>query len=200
MREPLGGGHCRVRKVWRWTSWMPRLAQGLWRRTRHHACLPCGLSAGTSRAAEVAPTWRCCAMWSRRCSRPRRHCAKVVLVTGAKFYGIQWGAGSTPCRERPETTAAELLLRPGGLVARSESQRALALGQSDSAFRFRLCSGQSDEPGAGHRALCRGVQGAWHATALSRQCGRHEALHQIADARQIGACSSVGGGCASSRG
>ena len=52
-----------------------------------------------SRAAEVAPNLAMLRNVVEAVQQASPALRKVVLVTGAKFYGIQWGASSTPCRE-----------------------------------------------------------------------------------------------------
>lgn len=51
------------------------------------------------RAAEVAPNLAMLRHAVHAAEAAAPGLRKVVLVTGAKFYGIQWGASRTPCRE-----------------------------------------------------------------------------------------------------
>ncbi|MCW5654365.1 SDR family oxidoreductase [Hydrogenophaga sp.] len=52
-----------------------------------------------SRAAEVAPNLAMLRNLVEAASAVLPALSKVVLTTGAKFYGIQWGQSKTPCRE-----------------------------------------------------------------------------------------------------
>jgi nucleoside-diphosphate-sugar epimerase len=140
-----------------------------------------------SRAAEVAPNL---AMLRNLVEAAQAQCpafAKVVLVTGAKFYGIQWGPTRTPCRESDPRQ-----LGPNFYYDQEDFLRRAQQGQ-----RWNWCnlippfvSGYAvGNPmnlvlGVGlYAAICReqGLPLRYPGSARA-----YESLHQIADARQIG--------------
>lgn len=143
-----------------------------------------------SRAAEVAPNL---AMLRHVVLAAQARCPglrKVVLVTGAKFYGIQWSASRTPCRESDPRQ-----LGPNFYYDQEDFLRSASQGQ-----RWSWCnlippfvSGYAvGNPmnlvlGVGlYAAVCReqGIPLRYPGTARA-----YESLHQIADAGQIGAAA-----------
>lgn len=115
---------------------------------------------------------------------------KVVLVTGAKFYGIQWGASRTPCRESDPRQ-----LPPNFYYDQEDWLREAGRGQPwrwvnlipPFVTGYAVGNPMNLVLGIGlYAAVCRelglplrfpGSVQAW------------DALHQIADARQIGAAA-----------
>ena len=144
-----------------------------------------------SRTAEVAPNL---AMLSNIVRAAQAKCAglrKVVLVTGAKFYGIQWGTSRTPCRETDPRQ-----LPPNFYYDQEDWLRAAARGQRWSWVNLipPFVTGYA----VGNPMNL--VLGVGLYASVSREMGlplrfpgsarAYEALHQIADARQIGAAAA----------
>jgi nucleoside-diphosphate-sugar epimerase len=116
---------------------------------------------------------------------------RVVLVTGAKFYGIQWGASRTPCRESDPRQ-----LPPNFYYDQEDYLRAKQAGQHWTwcnlippfVTGYAVGNPMNLVLGVGiYAAVCRelglplrfpGSTGAWGA------------LHQIADAQQLGAAAA----------
>ena len=140
-----------------------------------------------NRAAEVAPNLAMLRNVVEAASASCPGLRKVVLVTGAKFYGIQWGATRTPCRESDPRQ-----LGPNFYYDQEDFLRQAQRGQ-----RWSWCnlippfvSGYAvGNPmnlvlGIGlYAAVCReqGLPLRFPGSARA-----YESLHQIADARQIG--------------
>jgi nucleoside-diphosphate-sugar epimerase len=144
-----------------------------------------------SRAAEVAPNLAMLRNVVEAAARAAPGLRKVVLVTGAKFYGIQWGATRTPCRESDPRQ-----LPPNFYYDQEDYLRQARQGQ-----RWTWCnlippfvSGYAvGNPmnlvlGVGlYASVCRelGLPLRFPGSAPA-----YESLHQIADARQIGAAAA----------
>jgi nucleoside-diphosphate-sugar epimerase len=143
-----------------------------------------------SRAAEVEPNL---AMLRNVVEAAQAQCPglrKVVLVTGAKFYGIQWGASRTPCRESDPRQ-----LGPNFYYDQEDYLRRASAGT-----RWSWCN--LIPPFVSGFAVGNPmnlVLGIGLYAAVSRELGlplrypgsarAYESLHQIADARQIGAAA-----------
>jgi nucleoside-diphosphate-sugar epimerase len=140
-----------------------------------------------SRAAEVEPNL---AMLRNVVEAAQSQCPglqKVVLVTGAKFYGIQWGSTRTPCRETDPRQ-----LGPNFYYDQEDFLRSAQQGR-----RWSWCN--LIPPFVSGYAVGNPmnlVLGVGLYAAVSRELGlplrfpgsarAYESLHQIADARQIG--------------
>ncbi len=150
-----------------------------------------------SRGAEVAPNL---AMLRHLVEAGQAHCPglrKVVLVTGAKFYGIQWGPTRTPCRESDPRQLGPNFYYDQEDYLRSASQGA----------RWAWCN--LIPPFVSGFAVGNPmnlVLGVGLYAAVSRELGlplrypgtarAYDGLHQIADAAQIGAAAVWAAGSA----
>ena len=144
-----------------------------------------------SRAAEVAPNLAMLRNVVEAVQQASPALRKVVLVTGAKFYGIQWGASSTPCRESD----------PRQLPPNFYYDQEDWLREASRSARWRwvnlippFVSGYAvGNPmnlvlGIGlYAAVCKELG---MPLRFPGSVGAYEALHQIADARQIGAAAA----------
>lgn len=143
-----------------------------------------------SRAAEVGPNLE---MLRNVVEAAQAQCPglrKVVLTTGAKFYGIQWGTARTPCRESDSRQ-----LGPNFYYDQEDFLRRAQQGN-----RWSWCN--LIPPFVSGFAVGNPmnlVLGVGLYAAVSRELGlplrypgtarAYESLHQIADARQIGAAA-----------
>ena len=144
-----------------------------------------------SRSAEVAPNL---AMLRNIVEAAQAKCAglrKVVLVTGAKFYGIQWGASRTPCRESDPRQ-----LGPNFYYDQEDWLRAASQGQSWTwcnlippfVTGYAVGNPMNLVLGVGlYATVCRELGLPLRFPGSARA---YESLHQIADARQIGAAAA----------
>ena len=144
-----------------------------------------------SRAAEIAPN----VAMLRNCVEAACAAApglkKVVLVTGAKFYGIQWGEAKTPCRESDPRQ-----LPPNFYYDQEDYLREAAEGKPWTWVNlippfvsgFAVGNPMNLVLGVGiYASVCKEL-GVPLRFPGSKDC--FEALHQIADARQIGAAAA----------
>lgn len=144
-----------------------------------------------SRAAEVAPNLA----MLRNLVQAANVCApaleKVVLVTGAKFYGIQWGATRTPCRESDARQ-----LPPNFYYDQEDYLREAQRGRPWAWVNlippfvsgFAVGNPMNLVLGVGiYAAVCKEMG---LPLRFPGSTGAYEAIHQIADARQIGAAAS----------
>jgi nucleoside-diphosphate-sugar epimerase len=144
-----------------------------------------------NRAAEVAPNLAMLRHLVEAASRSMPALRKVVLVTGAKFYGIQWGAAETPCRESDARQ-----LPPNFYYDQEDFLRRAQAGR-----RWTWCN--LIPPFVSGYAVGNPmnlVLGVGIYASVSRALGlplrfpgtraAYESLHQIADARQIGAAAA----------
>jgi nucleoside-diphosphate-sugar epimerase len=144
-----------------------------------------------SRAAEVAPNLAMLRHLVEAATQTAPALRKVVLVTGAKFYGIQWGAAETPCRESDARQ-----LPPNFYYDQEDFLRQAQAGQ-----RWSWCN--LIPPFVSGYAVGNPmnlVLGVGLYAAVSKALGlplrfpgsarAYQSLHQIADARQIGAAAS----------
>jgi nucleoside-diphosphate-sugar epimerase len=144
-----------------------------------------------SRASEVEPNLAMLRHIVEAVQQVSPALRKVVLVTGAKFYGIQWGASPTPCRE---SDARQL---PPNFYYDQEDW----LREASRGARWRwvnlippFVSGYAvGNPmnlvlGIGlYAAVCRELG---MPLRFPGSAGAYDALHQVADARQIGAAAA----------
>lgn len=151
-----------------------------------------------SRAAEVAPNLAMLCNLVDAASEAASDLAKVVLVTGAKFYGIQWGATRTPCRESdPRQLPPNFYYDQEDLLRASQARQG---GQ-----RWHWCN--LIPPFVSGHAVGNPmnlVLGVGLYASVSKALGlplrfpgsarAYESLHQIADARQIGAAAAWAAG------
>ena len=144
-----------------------------------------------SRAAEVAPNLA----MLRNLVQAADVCApaleKVVLVTGAKFYGIQWGATRTPCRESDARQ-----LPPNFYYDQEDYLRGAQRGRPWAWVNlippfvsgFAVGNPMNLVLGVGiYAAVCKEME---LPLRFPGSTGAYEAIHQIADAQQIGAAAS----------
>jgi nucleoside-diphosphate-sugar epimerase len=147
--------------------------------------------AASSRAAEVAPNLAMLRNLVEAASELAPSLRRVVLVTGAKFYGIQWGATQTPCRESDPRQ-----LPPNFYYDQEDFLRQAQRGQ-----RWSWCN--LIPPFVSGYAVGNPmnlVLGVGIYAAVSKALGlplrfpgsarAYESLHQIADAKQIGAAAA----------
>jgi len=140
-----------------------------------------------SRAAEVAPNL---AMLRNLVQAAEARCTdlrKVVLVTGAKFYGIQWGATRTPCRESdPRQLPPNFYYDQEDFLREASAGKRWAWVNLIPPFVSGYAVGNPMNLVLGvglYAAACRelGLPLRFPGSA-----GAYESLHQIADARVIG--------------
>ena len=143
-----------------------------------------------SRAAEVAPNL---AMLRNVVEAAQAVCpglAKVVLTTGAKFYGIQWGASLTPCRESdPRQLGPNFYYDQEDFLRRAQQGQRWSWCNLIPPFvsGFAVGNPMNLVLGIGiYAAVCR-EQGI--PLRFPGSAGAYESLHQIADASQIGAAA-----------
>lgn len=143
------------------------------------------------RAAEVAPNVAMLRHAVQAAEAAAPGLRKVVLVTGAKFYGIQWGASRTPCRESDARQ-----LPPNFYYDQEDFLREASRGR-----RWRwvnlippFVSGHAvGNPmnlvlGIGlYAAVCKALESPLR---FPGSVAAYDALHQIADASQIGAAAA----------
>lgn len=144
-----------------------------------------------NRGAEVAPNLGMLRNLVEAVSAAAPDLQRIVLVTGAKFYGIQWGQTRTPCRE---TDARQL--PPNFYYDQEDFLRQAQHGRQWSWVNlippfvsgFAVGNPMNLVLGIGiYAAVCRelGLPLRFPGSA-----GAYDALHQIADAHQIGAAAS----------
>lgn len=152
----------------------------------------------SSRAAEVAPNLAMLRHLVEAASARAPALEKVVLVTGAKFYGIQWGQTRTPCRESDARQ-----LPPNFYYDQEDFLRTAQPGQAWSWVNlippfvtgYAVGNPMNLVLGVGlYAAVCKELSLPLRFPG-SREA--YEALHQIADAQQIGAAASWAAGSAS---
>jgi len=143
------------------------------------------------RAAEVAPNLAMLRHAVEAAAAAAPGLRKVVLVTGAKFYGIQWGASRTPCRESDARQ-----LPPNFYYDQEDFLREASRGQP---WRWvnlipPFVSGHAvGNPmnlvlGIGvYAAVCKALR---MPLRFPGSLAAYDALHQIADAAQIGAAAA----------
>lgn len=143
-----------------------------------------------SRAAEVAPNLTMLKNIVQAASAVAPDLRKVVLVTGAKFYGIQWGHTKTPCRESDARQ-----LPPNFYYNQEDFLREAQPGKRWSWVNlippfvsgFAVGNPMNLVLGVGiYAAVCKELG---LPLRFPGSLGAYEALHQIADARQIGAAA-----------
>lgn len=143
------------------------------------------------RAAEVAPNLAMLRHTVEAATAASPGLRKVVLVTGAKFYGIQWGASKTPCRESDARQ-----LPPNFYYDQEDWLRQASAGAGwqwvnlipPFVSGYAVGNPMNLVLGIGlYAAVCRelGLPLRFPGSA-----GAYEALHQIADAAQIGAAAA----------
>ncbi|VTU34829.1 Putative NADH-flavin reductase [Variovorax sp. PBS-H4] len=144
-----------------------------------------------SRAAEVAPNLGMLRNVVEAASAAAPGLRKIVLVTGAKFYGIQWGAVSTPCRESDARQ-----LPPNFYYDQQDFLCQAQRGQAWSWVNlippfvsgFAVGNPMNLVLGIGiYAAVCKELG---LPLRFPGSTGAYDALHQIADAQQIGAAAS----------
>lgn len=144
-----------------------------------------------SRAAEVAPNLAMLRHLVEAAGAVAPAFQRVVLVTGAKFYGIQWGQTKTPCRE---TDARQL--PPNFYYDQEDFLREAQHGQAWTwtnlippfVSGFAIGNPMNLVLGIGiYAAVCKelGLPLRFPGSA-----GAYESLHQIADARLIGGAAA----------
>ncbi|MDB5827618.1 MAG: hypothetical protein JWQ73_1838 [Variovorax sp.] len=144
-----------------------------------------------SRAQEVAPNLTMLRNLVEAAGRTASGLKKVVLVTGAKFYGIQWGKTTTPCRETDPRQ-----LPPNFYYDQEDFLQEAQRGQEWSWVNlippfvsgFAVGNPMNLVLGVGlYASVCKELG---LPLRFPGSQGAYEALHQIADARQIGAAAS----------
>lgn len=144
-----------------------------------------------SRAAEVAPNLAMLKNLVEAASAVSPALEKVVLVTGAKFYGIQWGHTKTPCRESDPRQ-----LPPNFYYDQEDFLRQAQQGQRWSWVNlippfvsgFAVGNPMNLVLGVGiYAAVCREMG---LPLRFPGSLGAYDAVHQIADAHTIGAAAS----------
>jgi len=143
-----------------------------------------------SRAAEVAPNLEMLRNLVQAAGAAAPDLQRVVLVTGAKFYGIQWGPTKTPCRE---TDARQL--PPNFYYDQEDFLREAQRGQKWSWVNlippfvsgFAVGNPMNLVLGVGIYAAVSKELGL--PLRFPGSAGAYDALHQIADAHQIGAAA-----------
>lgn len=144
-----------------------------------------------SRAAEVAPNLGLLRHLVEAVSAVAPGLKKVILVTGAKFYGIQWGHTKTPCRESDARQ-----LPPNFYYDQEDFLRGAQVGQQWSWVNlippfvsgFAVGNPMNLVLGVGLYAAVSKELGL--PLRFPGSAGAYDALHQIADARQIGAAAT----------
>lgn len=144
-----------------------------------------------SRAAEVGPNLAMLRNVVQAASKAAPGLRKVVLTTGAKFYGIQWGETKTPCRE---TDARQL--PPNFYYAQEDYLREAQQGQRWSWVNlippfvsgFAVGNPMNLVLGVGIYAAVSKEMGL--PLRFPGSAGCYDAVHQIADAQQLGAAAA----------
>lgn len=143
-----------------------------------------------SRAAEVAPNLAMLRNLVEAASAVAPALEKVVLVTGAKFYGIQWGHTKTPCRESDPRQ-----LPPNFYYDQEDFLRRAQQGQRWSWVNlippfvsgFAVGNPMNLVLGVGiYAAICKEMG---LPLRFPGSLGAYDAVHQIADAHLIGAAA-----------
>lgn len=148
-----------------------------------------------SRSAEVAPNLAMLSNIVGAASQAAPGLRKVVLVTGAKFYGIQWGHTKTPCRESDPRQ-----LPPNFYYDQEDFLRQAQRGQRWSWVNlippfvsgFAVGNPMNLVLGLGIYAAVGKEMGL--PLRFPGSAGAYDALHQIADAGQIGAAAAWAAG------
>lgn len=144
-----------------------------------------------SRSAEVAPNLAMLRNLVDAAAAAAPGLRKVVLVTGAKFYGIQWGATRTPCRESDPRQ-----LPPNFYYDQEDYLRQAQQGQRWTwcnlippfVSGFAIGNPMNLVLGVGlYASVCREMGLPLRFPGSARA---YESLHQIADAQQIGAAAA----------
>lgn len=144
-----------------------------------------------SRAAEVAPNLAMLRNLVEAANAVAPALEKVVLVTGAKFYGIQWGHTKTPCRESDPRQ-----LPPNFYYDQEDFLRQAQQGQRWSWVNlippfvsgFAVGNPMNLVLGVGiYAAVCKEMG---LPLRFPGSLGAYDAVHQIADAHTIGAAAS----------
>lgn len=144
-----------------------------------------------SRAAEVAPNLAMLRNLVDAASEVVPALEKVVLTTGAKFYGIQWGQSRTPCRETdPRQLPPNFYYDQEDYLRQSQPGRRWSWVNLIPPFVSGFAVGNPMNL----------VMGVGIYAAISKElglplrfpgsAGAYESLHQIADAHVIGAAAS----------
>lgn len=144
-----------------------------------------------SRAAEVAPNLAMLKNLVEAASEVAPGLQKVVLTTGAKFYGIQWGQSKTPCRESDPRQ-----LPPNFYYDQEDFLRQAQQGQRWSWVNlippfvtgFAVGNPMNIVMGIGIYAAISKEMGLPLRFPGSQGC--YDSMHQIADAHMIGAAAS----------
>lgn len=144
-----------------------------------------------SRAAEVAPNLAMLRHLVEAASAVAPGLKKVVLTTGAKFYGIQWGQSKTPCRETDPRQ-----LPPNFYYDQEDFLREAQKGQRWSWVNlippfvsgFAVGNPMNLVMGVGIYAAISKEMGL--PLRFPGSAGAYDALHQIADAHVIGSAAS----------
>ncbi|WP_077002897.1 SDR family oxidoreductase [Variovorax sp. KK3] len=142
------------------------------------------------RAAEVAPNLAMLRNIVQAASRQCPGLEKVVLTTGAKFYGIQWGATRTPCRETdPRQLGPNFYYDQEDFLRQAQEGHAWTWCNLIPPFVSGYAVGNPMNLVLGigiYAAVCReqGIPLRYPGAA-----GAYESLHHIADAGQIGAAA-----------
>ncbi len=119
---------------------------------------------------------------------------RVVLYEGVKYYGVHLGPFKTPAKEDDARH-----LPPNFYYDQEDWLRAQAAGKplghggAAAGRGVRLRGRQPDEPHAGHRRLCRNLQGTRRAAALPRLGRRLEGAGASDRCRAAGACLGIRG-------
>ena len=177
--QPRGvGDHRAVASRWRFDGAPPLCGRRPARRRQHAAkargvdrCHPhflCGLPGppvmGGTGAAEPCHAGQC-----GRCRRaggqgPPAHQSDAGLQS---LWGPSGAVQDAGARKRRQPYAARVQYRSAGLSRTPSARPAVDVVGNATIGGDRFRAGQPDEPGHGHRALCRHVQGVGAAAALS---------------------------------
>jgi nucleoside-diphosphate-sugar epimerase len=144
----------------------------------------------SSRAAEVAPNLAMLRNVVEAASAAAPDLQKIVLVTGAKFYGIQWGPTRTPCRETdPRQLPPNFYYDQEDFLCEAQRGRRWSWVNLIPPFvsGFAVGNPMNLVLGIGlYAAVCKSL---CLPLRFPGSAGAYEALHQIADAQQIGAAA-----------
>ncbi|MDA7419200.1 SDR family oxidoreductase [Xenophilus arseniciresistens] len=144
-----------------------------------------------SRAAEVAPNLAMLRNVVEAAQQASPVLRKVVLVTGAKFYGIQWGASPTPCRESdPRQLPPNFYYDQEDWLRAASRERGWRWVNLIPPFVSGYAVGNPMNLVLGiglYAAVCRELG---LPLRFPGSMGAYEAMHQIADAWQIGGAAA----------
>ena len=144
----------------------------------------------SSRSAEVAPNLKMLVNIVKSAVSAAPGLRKVVLVTGAKFYGIQWGASRTPCRESdPRQLPPNFYYNQEDFLRQAQASQRWTWCNLIPPFvsGFAIGNPMNLVLGVGlYASVCKEMGLPLRFPGSPRA---YEALHQIADAQQIGAAA-----------